>query len=160
AVPVQRRGADVRLPGARGSCAAGRVAGRGAAAEQSGHHPSPGHRHQPGAVDQPVALGRSRLTPAGAGLLAVALVPLGFLAVFFVWPVVPILQRGLSASGGVLPVLGSAETWHLVAFTLGQAVASTALAVLAGLPVAFLLARCALPGLGFVRVAVLVPFVL
>jgi thiamine transport system permease protein len=99
------------------------------------------------------------LTPAGAGLVIAALVPLGFLAVFFLWPVWSILERGWSA-GGVPAVLGRAETWHLVGFTVGQAAASTALALLAGLPVAFLLARCRLPGLGFVRVAVLVPFVL
>lgn len=109
-----------------------------------------------------MALGRPRLTPAGVGLLAAALVPLGFLAVFFLWPVLAILQRGLSSSssGGVLTVLGSADTWDLVAFTVGQALASTVLALLAGLPVAFLLGRCRLPGLGLVRVAVLVPFVL
>jgi thiamine transport system permease protein len=107
-------------------------------------------------VDREVALGRPRLT--GAGLFLAALVPLGFLAVFFLWPVVAILERGLS--GGVVPVLGRSETWELVAFTLGQAAASTAVAVLAGLPIAFLLARCALPGLWLVRVAVLIPFVL
>lgn len=106
-----------------------------------------------------MALDRPRLIRAGAGLLVAALVPLGFLAVFFLWPVVAILERGLSA-GGVLSVLGQDETWRLVGFTLGQAAASTALAVLAGLPVAFVLARCALPGLGFLRVVVLVPFVL
>jgi thiamine transport system permease protein len=94
-----------------------------------------------------------------AGSLAAALVPLGFLTVFFLWPVIAILRLGLSA-GGVTQVLASADTWQLVGFTLGQAAASTALALLAGLPVAFLLARCRLPGLPFVRVAVLVPFVL
>jgi thiamine transport system permease protein len=101
-----------------------------------------------------VALGRRRLALA---LLAVP--PLGFLAVFFLWPVAAILRRGLLA-GGVLSVLGKEDTWHLVAFTLGQAAASTAIALAAGLPVAFLLGRCRLPGLGFVRVVVLVPFVL
>ncbi|OLF15636.1 iron ABC transporter permease, partial [Actinophytocola xanthii] len=87
------------------------------------------------------------------------MVPLAFLAVFFVWPVVAILRLGL-AEGGVLAVLGQARTWELVAFTVGQAAASTALAVVAGLPVAYLLARTSLPGLGLVRVLVLVPFVL
>lgn len=90
---------------------------------------------------------------------AVAAVPLGFLAVFFLWPVAAIVGRGLS-TGGVADVLASADTWQVVTFTLGQATASTALALLAGLPVAFLLARCRLPGLWLVRVVVLVPFVL
>ncbi|HWM01507.1 MAG TPA: ABC transporter permease subunit [Actinophytocola sp.] len=93
------------------------------------------------------------------GLLPIALVPLGFLAVFFLWPVVAILRLGLGA-GGVLDVLASADTWQLVGFTVGQAAASTAVALVAGLPVAYLLARTSLPGLGLVRVVVLVPFVL
>jgi thiamine transport system permease protein len=88
-----------------------------------------------------------------------ALVPLGFLAVFFVWPVVAILRLGL-AEGGVLAHLASLEVWRLVGFTVAQAAAATAVAVVAGLPVAFLLARTNLPGLWLVRVIVLVPFVL
>jgi thiamine transport system permease protein len=91
--------------------------------------------------------------------VAGALLPVGFLAVFFAWPVVAILRLGLG-SGGVWPVLSSADTWQLVGFTLGQALASTIVALLAGLPVAFVLARCRLPGLGLLRVIVLVPFVL
>ncbi|HEY0454543.1 iron ABC transporter permease [Actinophytocola sp.] len=103
-----------------------------------------------------MARARSGLAP---GLLLIALVPLGFLAVFFVWPVLAILRLGL-AEGGVLSVLARADTWQLVAFTVGQAAASTALALVAGLPVAYLLARTSLRGLGFVRVVILVPFVL
>jgi thiamine transport system permease protein len=103
-----------------------------------------------------VARSRSGLSP---WLVLVALVPLGFLAVFFAWPVVAILRLGLG-EGGVLTELASERTWRLVAFTVGQAAASTALAVLAGLPVAYLLARTSLRGLGIVRVVILVPFVL
>ncbi|MDQ3790581.1 MAG: iron ABC transporter permease, partial [Actinomycetota bacterium] len=97
--------------------------------------------------------------PVEHGLALVALVPLGFLAVFFVWPVVAILRLGL-AEGGVLDTLASAEVWRLVGFTVAQAAGATAVAVVAGLPVAFLLARTRLPGLGLVRVIILVPFVL
>lgn len=103
-----------------------------------------------------MARARTGLSP---WLPLAAAVPLGFLAVFFVWPVVAILRLGLG-EGRVLEVLGSAQTWRLVGFTVGQAAASTALAVVAGLPVAYLLARTSLRGLWFVRVAVLVPFVL
>ncbi|MFL6124637.1 ABC transporter permease [Actinophytocola sp.] len=97
--------------------------------------------------------------PIEHGLALVALVPLGFLAVFFVWPVVAILRLGLD-EGGVLATLGTAEVWRLVGFTVAQAAGATAVAVLAGLPVAFLLARTNLPGLWLVRVIILVPFVL
>ncbi|MDQ3402526.1 MAG: iron ABC transporter permease [Actinomycetota bacterium] len=86
------------------------------------------------------------------------MVPLGFLAVFFLWPVAAIIQRGLG--DGVTRVLADSQTWELVGFTLAQAGAATVLAVLCGLPVAFLLARCAVPGIALVRAAILVPFVL
>ncbi|WP_369800683.1 ABC transporter permease [Alloactinosynnema sp. L-07] len=101
----------------------------------------------------------ARRPPQGTGALLAALVPLGFLAVFFLWPVAAIVQRGLS-SGGVGRVLAAADTWSLVLFTLAQAAASTLVAVIAALPVAFLLARCALPGMAVVRAVILVPFVL
>ncbi|WP_210718250.1 ABC transporter permease [Amycolatopsis acididurans] len=96
---------------------------------------------------------------ARAGLGLLALVPLGFLVVFFAWPVLAILRRGFAA-GGVVAALADGETWRLAGFTIGQAAASTALAVLAGLPIAFVLARVRLPGAGLVRTLVLVPFVL
>ncbi|MEU7531111.1 iron ABC transporter permease [Saccharothrix sp. NPDC042600] len=96
---------------------------------------------------------------AGLGWSFAALLPLGFLGVFFAWPVVAIVGLGLG-EGGVLPVIGAPETWELVGFTLGQALAATLLALVTGLPVAFLLARCRVWGTGVVRAAVMVPFVL
>ncbi len=88
-----------------------------------------------------------------------ALLPLGFLAVFFAWPVLAIVGRGF-ADGGVAEALGESGTWRLAGFTIAQAAASTVVAVLAGMPVAFLLARVRLPGTALVRTLVLVPFVL
>ncbi|CAM3932123.1 ABC transporter permease [Kibdelosporangium persicum] len=87
-----------------------------------------------------------------------ALVPLGFLTLFFAWPVVAIV--GLGARAAMLDTLASSDTWQLVGFTLGQAAASTVVAIAAGMPLAFLLARCKLPGRGLVQAIVLVPFVL
>ncbi|WP_073487412.1 ABC transporter permease [Streptoalloteichus hindustanus] len=105
--------------------------------------------------------GRARL--AGLALAGAAALPLGFLAVFFAWPVAAIVGIGLRSTErgpSVLALLTSAETWSLVGFTLGQAVAATALALLAGMPVAFLMARCAVPLRGLVRLLVTLPFVL
>jgi thiamine transport system permease protein len=99
------------------------------------------------------------LTARGTGLGLLAVVPLGFLVVFFAWPVAAIVGRGFSA-GGVAQAVVDGETWKLAGFTLAQAAASTVLAVVAGLPVAFLLARVRLPGIAFARTLVLVPFVL
>lgn len=95
----------------------------------------------------------------GAGLGLLAALPIGFIAIFFAWPVVAIVRLGVS-EGGVAATLARAQTWQLAGFTFAQAAASTVVAVLAGVPVAFLLARVRLPGIGLVRTLVLVPFVL
>ena len=95
----------------------------------------------------------------GAGLAALAVLPLGFLVVFFAWPVAAIIGRGFG-SGGVGTAIGDPLTWKLAGFTVASAGVSTIVAVLAGLPVAFLLARVRLPGVSLVRTLVLVPFVL
>ncbi|WP_158888727.1 ABC transporter permease [Amycolatopsis anabasis] len=87
------------------------------------------------------------------------MVPVGFLAVLFAWPVAAIIGHGF-AEGGVFTVLADDQTWRLAGFTLAQAAASTVVAVLAGMPVAFLLARVRLPGIAVARTLVLVPFVL
>ncbi|MEU6645757.1 ABC transporter permease subunit [Saccharomonospora sp. NPDC046836] len=94
-----------------------------------------------------------------AGATALAVLPIGFLAVFFAWPVVAILRLGL-ADGEVATTLFEAQTWQLARFTVAQAAASTVVAVVAGLPVAYLLARVRLRGVGAVRTFILVPFVL
>ncbi|WP_253855951.1 ABC transporter permease [Prauserella alba] len=95
----------------------------------------------------------------GAGVVALAALPIAFLGVLFAWPVVAIVRLGVT-DGGVAAALAQAQTWDLAAFTLGQAAASTAVAVFAGMPVAFLLARARLHGFGWVRTFLLVPFVL
>ncbi|GHF46146.1 thiamine transport system permease protein [Amycolatopsis bartoniae] len=97
------------------------------------------------------------MSRAGLGLLA--LVPLGFLVVFFAWPVLAILKRGFTGDE-VIKALADGETWRLAGFTVAQAAGSTVLAVLAGMPLAFVLARVRLPGVAVLRTLVLVPFVL
>lgn len=89
---------------------------------------------------------------------AAASVVLGFLGLFFAWPVAAIIGMGLH--GNVGEVLAEASTWRLVAFTLGQAAASTAVALIAGLPLAYVLARSLIPGRAVLRAVVTVPFVL
>ncbi|WP_308339576.1 ABC transporter permease [Tomitella fengzijianii] len=117
---------------------------------------------------------RGMSRPAGSGgarwrvswPLVLGAVPVGFTAVFFAWPVVAIVHRGLVDDAGrfdpaaILGLWWTPEVGRLVAFTLGQAAASTALTLALGLPVAWLLARVRLPGKMLVRVVVTVPFVL
>jgi len=97
--------------------------------------------------------------------LALTAVPAAFLAVFFVWPLVSILVTGL-APGGRLDlgpfgeVLTDGDLLGVAWFTVWQAVASTLLALLAGLPAAWVFARFDFPGRSLVRALTTVPFVM
>lgn len=90
---------------------------------------------------------------------ALALVPLAFLAVFYVLPVGTVLGEGLSA-GAIGDVLGDARLRGIAWFTLWQAVASTALTIAVALPVAVVLSRYRFRGRSLVWAVVTVPFVL
>lgn len=98
-------------------------------------------------------------------LVAVGLLPLAVLAVFFVYPVVGMVARGFVVDGhvepaAVLDVLARSRTHRVLWFTLWSAGLATVLTVLLGLPVAFALYRLDFPGRGLLRAAVTVPFVL
>jgi thiamine transport system permease protein len=102
---------------------------------------------------------------AGTARSALTLVPLAFLAVFFVYPVVSILLLGLRPDGswglGVFgDVLGRGSVWQVVWFTLWQATVSTLVTLALGLPGAYVLARYEFPGRRVVRAAIVIPFVL
>ncbi len=91
----------------------------------------------------------------------IAALPLGFLAVFFVWPLAAIFERSLS--DGLTPamdVLASRSTLELAWFTGWQAALSTLLTLVAGLPLAWVLGRYSFRGRSLIEALVLVPFVL
>ncbi len=112
----------------------------------------------------------ARLVPAVTvrrllGTAALAALPLAVLGLFFVLPVAGILDRGLRPEGSldlgaVLEVLSRPRTGRVVWFTLWTSTLGTVLAVLLGLPAAYVLHRLRFPGRGLVRAALLVPFVL
>ena len=90
-------------------------------------------------------------------------VPLSFLALFFAYPLVAILERGFSSNGKLaspLGVLTDPLTRDVVWFTVWQAAASTALTVAVALPASYVLGRYEFPGRRLVRALVVVPFVL
>jgi thiamine transport system permease protein len=100
-----------------------------------------------------------------AGTAALAAVPLVALAVFFLYPVGGMLARGFwpegsFAPGRVLEVLARPRVHRVLWFTLWSAAAATAVAIVAGVPVAFALHRLRFPGRDLVRALVVVPFVL
>ncbi len=89
-------------------------------------------------------------------------VPAGFLALFFVFPLASIVERGLGTGGGPTPlaVLTDPLTRGVFWFTVWQAVASTALTLAVALPAAYVLGRYEFRGRAAVRALVTVPFVL
>ncbi|WP_425424259.1 ABC transporter permease [Streptomyces chattanoogensis] len=105
---------------------------------------------------------RSRGTAVRLGLMAL---PLAFFALFFAYPVIAIVGRGLKDGGqwrlGRLgTVLSDPDVLHVLWFTVWQAAASTALTLLIALPGAYVFARFDFPGKQLLRAVVMVPFVL
>ncbi len=106
--------------------------------------------------------GRAR---SGAGIAALAALPLAALAVFFVLPLAGMVGRGFVTDGhldvaGVLDVLARPRVHRVLWFTLWSAAAATVFTVLLGLPVAYALHRLRFPGRGLLRAFVLMPFVM
>jgi thiamine transport system permease protein len=97
--------------------------------------------------------------------LTLAALPLGFLGLFFLWPVANILALGL-APEGQLQLGHVLETWaqpfvlDTVLFTLALAGLSTLLTLLLGTPAAWVFARFEFPGKRVARALTVVPFVL
>ena len=88
-------------------------------------------------------------------------VPLAFLALFFLYPLAAILDRGLRGTGDPpLDVLTDPLTREVVWFTVWQALASTLLTIALATPAAYVLGRYRFRGRGVVGAVVVVPFVL
>ena len=96
--------------------------------------------------------------------LAVA-VPLAFLTLFFLWPVLALVTTGLTTDGridlgGVSEVFGEARTWRVIGQTLTQASLATLVSIALGVPAAFVLYKLRFPGRTVVQGLMTVPFVL
>lgn len=111
---------------------------------------------------------RSVVATRGAprlGRVALVVIPTAFLGYFFVYPLISITVRGLTEDGSfsfgvVSDVLADPTLRKIAWFTLWQAVVSTMLTVLLGLPAAWIFARFDFRGKRVLRAATLVPFVL
>jgi thiamine transport system permease protein len=101
-----------------------------------------------------------------AGETLLFLFPLLFLGFFFYYPMISILNEGLTGPAGrftlnhIAAVLTDRYSLHVILFTVEQALISTASSVLLGLPGAYLLTRFDFRGKSIVRAATTVPFVL
>jgi thiamine transport system permease protein len=120
---------------------------------------------RPGGPPGPVSRHRSRAVLQAGGWLLIAGIPVTMFALFFFYPVGSLIGRGLFPGGvldlsGVWEVLGKPRVQRITLFTMWQAALSAALAVVLGLPGAYLLYRCRFRGRSAVRALVTVPFVL
>lgn len=93
------------------------------------------------------------------------LVPLIFLALFFFYPLFKILALSLFPEGRLDPapfltLVSDAYYTRVLAFTGGQALLSTALTLLAGMPAAYVFARYNFRGKSLFRALTTIPFVM
>lgn len=92
--------------------------------------------------------------------------PAIFLAAFFYMPIVEVLSRGFRTSDGgfslsaVANLLRDPYVLRLIRFTASQALASSALSALIGVPLAYILARMEFRGRRMLAALTMVPFVL
>ena len=93
------------------------------------------------------------------------IVPLAYLGLFFLYPLVAILGRSLGGNGGVdfqpfASVLGDSYYLGRIWFTTWQALVSTLLTLMLGLPAAYLFAKYDFPGKTLLKAVTTVPFVM
>jgi thiamine transport system permease protein len=114
----------------------------------------------PSEEPQPITTaGRRPLS--GAYALMLWALPAIFLLFFFFQPLYSIFRLAVEAAvrqGLDLAIL--ARVWRPLSFTLYQAVLSTLLTLLVGLPAAYVFGRFTFPGKGLVRVLTTLPFIL
>ena len=91
-------------------------------------------------------------------------VPLAYLALFFAYPLLTILARGLEGDAlGLAPfgrLLGDSYYLGRIWFTTWQAAVSTLLTLAVGLPAAYLFARHEFPGKTILKAVSTVPFIM
>ncbi|MEE6281790.1 ABC transporter permease [Georgenia sp. MJ170] len=123
---------------------------------------------RPAPVDGGARWAPRRRRPSVTAVLGWSLaagLPLAFLGVFFLWPVLTMAGRGL-VDGGALDLTGAAEvlsrprTWRILGTTVAQSVAGTVVSLLLGLPGAYVLYRRRFRGRRVLRGFITVPFVL
>ena len=102
---------------------------------------------------------RQRTTAPRVAWVLLVVAVAAFAVVFYLWPVGALLWRGRSWSS-ITDVLGEGTTWRILWFTTWQAAVSTAVTIVAALPIAFAIARYRFRGRAALRAFVTVPFVL
>lgn len=91
-------------------------------------------------------------------LRGIWVIPLAFLLVFLALPLVSLVVRTWSGSG--LRILADASTWQITVLAIVQALLSTVLSLLIGLPIAAAVSRYDFRGRALAQALVTVPFVM
>ena len=78
-------------------------------------------------------------------VVAVALPPTAFLLIFYAWPLITLMTRGLETNA-LTDTFSRPQTWRVLWFTLWQATISTALTLLVGLMPTWAISRFTFPG--------------
>ncbi|MGB9641233.1 MAG: ABC transporter permease [Anaerolineales bacterium] len=99
------------------------------------------------------------------GSILLKMLPLIFLGLFYFYPIIKIsvlafYKTTTTAIPPLFDALRSSYILHVIGFTFWQAILSTILTLLAGLPPAYLFARYQFPGKSFIRSLTAIPFVL
>ncbi|MEN6393030.1 MAG: hypothetical protein ABFD53_04415, partial [Anaerolineaceae bacterium] len=110
-------------------------------------------------------LSRIPKLPSWVGMIALWAAPLVFLGVFYLYPLFSIFRvsfaRSLENSASpFIQAITSKSIQHVLWFTLWQAILSTLLTLLIGLPGAYLMARYNFRGKALVQALSGIPFVL
>lgn len=92
-------------------------------------------------------------------LFLVFLIPIAFLAFFFFYPLVNIFRLSLTYEA-VVAFFARAYFRKIIWFTTWQALLSTVLTLIAGLPAAYLFARYTFPGRSLLKAITTIPFVM
>lgn len=88
-------------------------------------------------------------------------IPLVFLAVFFFQPLLAILQVSLTAAlQRGLSAFELSRVWNALSFTVWQALLSTLLTLVVGMPAAYVFGRFLFPGKSLLRVLTTLPFMM
>jgi thiamine transport system permease protein len=86
--------------------------------------------------------------------------PLGFLIIFFFYPLLAIFRMGIVTAEAGQPLFQTETVWRPLGFTLYQAIISTLLTLGVGLPAAYLFAHFSFRGKEILRALTTVPFIL
>ena len=92
-------------------------------------------------------------------LILVLLIPIAFLAFFFFYPLINIFRLSLTYEA-VVAFFARAYFRKIIWFTTWQALLSTVLTLIAGLPAAYLFARYTFPGRSLLKAITTIPFVM